>query len=149
MQMFVPGRDKPSFEADQRWDVTINAEGANQMRHVRALIESRPMLERVPDQSLILDNGVRYERVLASRGKGYALAYTYTGRPFRMRLGVLSGRQVSASWYSPRDGRITPAGTFANKGERRFDPPGETKAGNDWVLVLDDASAAFAAPGAR
>jgi hypothetical protein len=97
------------------------------------------MLERVPDQSLITDNGERYERVLASRGKAYAFAYTYTGRPFTMRLGAIAGKQVRAGWYSPRDGRTTPIGTFANTGTRRFDPPGETAPGNDWVLVLDDA----------
>ena len=149
MQMFVPGRDKPSFEADQSWDKAIEAPGANQMRHLRSLIESRPMLERVPDQTLIRDNGIRYERVLASRGRGYALAYSYTGRPFTMRLGATSGQRVKAAWYSPSDGRWVPAGTFANKGQRRFDPPGETKPGNDWVLVLDDAAARFPMPAAR
>jgi hypothetical protein len=66
-----------------------------------------------------------------------------------MRLGTISGRRVKAAWYSPRDGRTVPAGTFANRGERRFDPPGEPAAGNDWVLVLDDAAARFAMPVAR
>lgn len=145
MQMFVPGTYKPSFAADQRWDAAIDAPGANQMRHLRALIESRPMLERVPDPSLIVDNGVRYDRVLASRGTGYAIVYSYTGRPFTMRLGAISGRQVRASWYSPRDGSVTPAGSFANRGTRRFDPPGETKAGKDWVLLVEDTAARFPA----
>ncbi len=142
MQFFLTGADTANFEPNLHWDKAIEAPGANQMRHLRSLIESRPMLERVPDQSLIADNGVRYERVLASRGKSYAFAYTYTGRPFTMKLGAISGGQVKAQWYSPRDGGFTPIGTFANRGERRFDPPGEAKAGNDWVLVLDDASAA-------
>ena len=145
MQMFVPGKYEPSFEADQRWDAAIDAPGANQMRHLRALIESRPMLERVPDQSLITANGVRYERVLASRGPGYAVAYSHTGRPFPMRLGAVSGRQVQARWYSPRDGSLTPIGTFANRGTRRFDPPGETAPGNDWVLLVEDAGTRFPA----
>lgn len=142
MQFFLTGADTANFEPNLHWDKAIEAPGANQMRHLRALIESRPMLERVPDQSLIADNGVRYDRVMASRGKSYAFAYTYTGRPFTMKLGAISGAQVKAQWYSPRDGGFTPAGTFANRGEQRFDPPGEAKAGNDWVLVLDDASVA-------
>ena len=139
MQMFVTGSKDANFEPSMHWDKALEAPGANQMRHLKSLIESRPMLERVPDQGMIIDNGVRYDRVLASRGKGYAFAYTYTGRPFTMKLGAISGGQVKAQWYSPRDGQFTPAGTFANRGERRFDPPGEAKAGNDWVLVLDDA----------
>ena len=145
MQMFVAGSKDANFEPNQRWDTSLTAPGApgaDQMRHVRALIESRPMLERVPDQSLIADNGVRYDRVLASRGKSYAFAYTYTGRPFTLKLGAISGKQVKAQWYSPRDGKFTPVATFANRGVRRFDPPGEAGPGNDWVLVLDDADAA-------
>src|SRR3546814_20193598 len=93
------------------------------MRHLKALIESRPMLDRVPDPSLIVDNGPRYDRVLASRGKGYAFAYSYSGRPFTLRLGALSGRQVRAAWSSPRDGAVAPLGTFAHTGPRPLAPP--------------------------
>jgi hypothetical protein len=143
MQFFTPGADTANFEADTPWYNALEAPrapGADQMVHVRSLIESRPMLERVPDQSLIIDNGVRYDRVLASRGKGYAFAYTYTGRPFTMKLGVITGRKVRASWYSPRDGKTVSVGVFSNTGSHRFDPPGETAAGNDWVLVLDNTA---------
>lgn len=137
MQFFAAGSKDANFEPNLHWRPAMQAPGATQMRHLRSLIESRPMLERVPDQSLIRDNGTRYDRVAASRGTNYAFAYSYTGAPFTMRLGAIAGAQVKASWYSPRDGRFTPAGTFPNRGERRFDPPGATKPGNDWVLVLD------------
>lgn len=142
MQMFVTGSKDANFEPNMHWDKALEVPGANQMRHLRTLVESRPQAERVPDQSMIVGNGVRYDRVLASRGKGYAYAYSYTGQPFTMKLGVISGRQVRAAWFSPRDGGSTPIGVFANRGERRFTPPGEAKPGNDWVLVLDDAGAA-------
>jgi hypothetical protein len=142
MQFFTPGADTANFEPNMPWTEAIEAPGANQMRYLRRLLESRPMLERVPDQSLIVDNGERYDRVLASRGKRYTYAYTYTGRPFTVRLGKTSGAKVHAEWYSPRDGTVAAAGIFANKGQHRFDPPGETAPGNDWVLVLDDAARA-------
>lgn len=143
MQMFVTGSKDANFEPTLHWDKALTAPGApgaDQMRHLRTLIESRPMLERVPDQAMIADNGVRYDRVLASRGKAYAFAYTYTGRPFTLKLGAIAGSRVKAQWYSPRDGKFAPVGEFANRGEQRFDPPGETAAGNDWVLVLDGAA---------
>jgi hypothetical protein len=149
MQMFVPGHGNGAFEANQDWREAIEAPGANQMRYLRALIEARPMLERVPDAAMIRDNGLRYERVLASRGRSYAFAYTYTGRRFTMNLGLISGRRVKATWYSPRDGKVVAAGLFANRGERRFDPPGEAQAGNDWLLVLDDAKAGYSLDFAR
>jgi Protein of unknown function (DUF4038)/Putative collagen-binding domain of a collagenase len=143
MQMFVTGSKDANFEPTLHWDKALTAPGApgaDQMRHLRTLIESRPMLERVPDQTMIADNGGRYDRVLASRGRGYAFAYTYSGRPFTLKLGAIAGSRVKAQWYSPRDGKFTPAGSFANRGVQRFDPPGETAAGNDWVLVLDGAA---------
>ncbi|MES2289234.1 MAG: glycoside hydrolase family 140 protein [Pseudomonadota bacterium] len=145
MQFFLPGADTRNFEADIPWPDAMQAPrapGADQMHYVRSLIEARPMLERVPDQDLIVDNGTRYDRVMASRGKAYAFAYSYTGAPFTMRLGKIAGKQLRASWYSPRDGKTTDAGRFANSGTRRFDPPGDTAPGNDWVLVLDDAERA-------
>ncbi|MGK6320725.1 glycoside hydrolase family 140 protein [Sphingomonas sp. DT-204] len=141
MQMYVPGRDKPAYGAELRWDVALDAPGAGQMRHLKTLMLSRPFFERVPDQSLILDNGERYERVLATRGRDYAMAYSYTGKPFRIRLGVIAGKRVRAAWYSPRTGETRAIGVFANAGERRFTPPGTPRPGNDWVLLLDDAAA--------
>jgi hypothetical protein len=64
-------------------------------------------------------------------------------------MGTISGDQVRAWWYDPRAGSAREIGVFANKGERSFDPSGEPKPGNDWVLVLDDAAAGFSAPGTR
>ncbi|RIA43795.1 collagenase-like protein with putative collagen-binding domain [Hephaestia caeni] len=140
MQMYVPGRDKPAYGAELRWEEALDAPAAGQMRHLKRLMLSRPYFERVPDQSLILDNGVRYDRVLATRGRDYMMAYSYTGRPFRVRLGAIEGRRVRAAWYSPRTGETQAIGNFDNRGERRFVPPGTPAPGNDWVLLLDDST---------
>jgi hypothetical protein len=94
------------------------------------------------------ENGERYERIIATRGKHYLFAYTYTGRPIRVYLGAIAGSRVRAWWYNPRDGSAAEIGVFANGGSRRFVPRGEHAPGNDWVLVLDDEAAGFAAPGA-
>ncbi|WP_213981003.1 DUF4038 domain-containing protein [Sphingomonas sp. dw_22] len=140
MQMYVPGKNNPAYGAKLRWDVALDEPGADQMRHLKTLMLSRPFFERVPDPSLILDNGTRYDRVLATRGRGYAMAYSYIGRPFRIRLGVIAGRQVRASWYSPRTGETRVIGSFANSGDRLFTPPGTPAPGNDWALLLDGAA---------
>jgi hypothetical protein len=127
-----------SFGVNTYWQEELNAPGACQMIYLKKLMLSKPYFERVPDQSLIAgDQGERYNYVVATRGKQYAFAYTYTGRKFSMNMGKISGAKVKASWYSPRDGKYTAIGTFANKGVQSFDPPGEQKDGNDWVLVLE------------
>jgi hypothetical protein len=52
-------------------------------------------------------------------------------------MGKIPGQKVKASWYSPRDGSKKLIGNILNKGIAKFDPPGEEKEGNDWVLILE------------
>jgi hypothetical protein len=58
----------------------------------------------------------------------------------------LSGKTINAYWYDPRLGTSTFIGEFPKKDSRTFTPPSSGR-GNDWVLVLDDASRNFPAPG--
>jgi hypothetical protein len=152
MQMHRPAFGAGAYGVRQFWDDAIQAPGAAQMQHLARLMVSRPYLERVPDQSVVagdrtaLDNA-RYDRVIVTRGQRYLFAYTYTGRPFTLKMGAIAGTRLRASWYDPRTGTARAFGVVANKGERRFDPPGTPASGNDWVLVLDDESAGYAAPG--
>ncbi len=146
MQMHKPDSGKGAYGVRNYWYQAIGDPGSGEMQYLKRLVLSRPFFERVPDQSLIAgDNGTRYDTVIATRGKGYLFAYSYTGRPFQIRMGVISGRQVRASWYSPRDGSVQPIGLFPNDGVRTFTPPGVPAAGNDWVLALDDSSQRFSA----
>jgi hypothetical protein len=46
-------------------------------------------------------------------------------------------------WFNPSSGAATLIGSYANSGTRNFTPPDA----NDWVLVIDDASANLPAPG--
>ena len=57
-------------------------------------------------------------------------------------MGKITGKHVRASWYDPRTGQTQVIGTFANRGTRLFTPPGRPAPGNDWALLLDDASGA-------
>jgi hypothetical protein len=118
------------------------------MQYVRALVESRPYLSRVPDQSLLVNPLDGADRIVATRGDGYAFIYSAQGRPFAVNMGKISGDRVRASWYNPRTGVLTALDTYDNRGARDFTCPAEGF-GADWVLVLDDASKNFAAPQAK
>jgi len=123
---------------DVPWYEVLDSPAANQMRHLRALIESRPFLSRVPDQGLLVgDAGTGIEHIRATRGDGYAFIYMPMGHSFTVRLGAISGKTIRASWFDPRTGGTQPVGTFANTGTREFTPPGRPGPDNDWVLVLD------------
>jgi hypothetical protein len=106
------------------------------MQHLRALMESRSFLDRVPDQSLIAENYTGANYMVATRGGDYAIIYSPNGIPFRAVLGKISGSKVRASWFDPRTGQFTAAAEYDNSGEALFQPPTSGR-GCDWVLVLD------------
>ena len=122
------------------WQEAMDLPAANQMRFVHKLMESRPMLDRVPDQSLVVENSLdAADRIQATRGKDYALIYNAKGKEMTVNLGKISGEKVTAVWFNPRNGETKDAGSFDNKGQQKFKPPTEGY-NQDWVLVLDDAS---------
>jgi hypothetical protein len=139
------------------WSEAMDQPGASQMRHGRALMESRPFLSRIPDDSVLVEDRVptsvpgagRY-RFAATRDTDgtYAMVYAPIGRGFKVHMEVIRGPQVKAWWFSPRDGKATAIGTFPNQGVREFTPPDKGEM-LDWVLVLDDASKKFPEPGSR
>ena len=91
-----------------------------QMQYLRALIESRPMLTRVPDQWLIVNDPLSTtDRIQACRSSdgSYIFIYTSTGKPVRVRLrdkihDKLSGKTYKAWWYNPPQGTSTLIGQF-------------------------------------
>jgi hypothetical protein len=138
MQMHRPGDTSPSYGVREYWTEAINAPGAHQMKYLKALMLSKPYFERIPDQSLIAsEQGEKYDYQIATRGNDYAFIYTYNGQEIQVAMGKISSSQVTASWYDPRNGQSSPIGKFVNKGIQTFDPPGEIKDGNDWILVLE------------
>ncbi|SEO83158.1 glycoside hydrolase family 140 protein [Paenibacillus sp. OV219] len=119
------------------WQDALNRPGATQMQHLRALMESRSYLDRVPDQSLIADNFEGANGMVATRGENYGLIYSPNGIPFRASLRSWAGSHVSASWFDPRTGEYSAIGEFLSREEEKvkLTPPTSGR-GNDWVLVL-------------
>jgi len=155
-QMWQPGRD-PINNPLMPWFEAIDQPGAGQMQFARWLMESRPFLSRVPDDSILVTDRVatsvpgagRYRFAGARDADGsYAMVYAPIGRAFKVHMDVVKGEKVRAWWYNPRNGQADAIGEFPNAGERQFVPPDKGEM-LDWVLVLDDASRDFPPPGAR
>jgi hypothetical protein len=138
MQMHKPDDQNPAYGVREYWTEALDAKGAQQMKHLKNLILSKPFFDRIPDQSLIAsEEGERYDYQAATRGKDYAFIYTYNGRNIKVKMGKIDGVKISASWFNPRSGKITFIGDYENTGTRNFNPPGKIKNGIDWVLVLE------------
>ena len=90
------------------------------------------------------DNGYIISAV--SQDGDFIMAYTPYGRKFSIKTNKIKSGKVKAWWFNPRDGKSMAIGEFSNNGEREFisPNPGEDV---DWILVLDDSSKNYPAPG--
>lgn len=115
------------------WKEALDANGSTQMGYLVKLMKSRPMLSRVPDQSMVLNND---KTSFATRGDGYAFVYLPLGGSVTVNLSKISGDTIQVSWFNPRTGIVSEKETIGNNGSRTFNTPNS----NDIVLILDDKS---------
>jgi hypothetical protein len=144
-QMYAPQRtpiNNPHFP----WYVAIDLPGAGQMKYLRNLIESRPMMDRIPDQTIVTDALDAHDHIQATRGNDYIFVYSSQGKKFVVNTGKISGSEINTFWYNPRNGEVKQNGKMSKKQQHEFEPP-DSGYGRDWVLVIDDASKNYNIPG--
>lgn len=142
MQMLRPGYEA-SFGAKKPWWEALSDPGCTQMKHLKKLMLAFPFFDRIPDQSIIAnENGMQYERVIATRGKDYMLLYNYTNRITKVDMTKITGAKKKAWWYSPVNGSITYIGEYENDTHPFIHDSGYS-AGNDWVLIVTDSNVSY------
>jgi hypothetical protein len=152
--MYAPDK-QPINRPLMPWYEAIDQPGAGQMIYGRLLMESRPFLTRIPDNTIVVTSDVpssvpgagAYSFVATRDEKGsYAMVYVPVGRKFSVTMDVIKGSEVVAWWYNPRNGEAKQIGKFPNTGIQSFisPNPGESL---DWILVLDDSTTRYSAPG--
>ena len=114
MQMQKPEDKNPAYGAREYWTEAIDMPGAQQMIHLKNLLLSKPFFERIPDETIVVNQGEKYDYLAATRGKNYALVYTYNGREMDILMGKIAGETVKASWFNPRTGELLLIGDFEN-----------------------------------
>ena len=137
MQFYRKGDKDMSFGANADWNDELNATGATQMKYLKELMLSKSYFDRVPDQSLVISSGEKYDRVMATRGNSYAMFYSYNAKAFKVALNKIHFKPTKAKWFSPADSQVITIKGYKYAGEKTFDPPGEKGNGNDWVLILE------------
>jgi hypothetical protein len=96
---------------------------------------------------ILSEKGSTYKDLLyctRDENGSYALIYLPQNRPVRIDLEKISGNVKNIWWYDPRTGKVTKGNSIKGKSEETFTPP---ENGQDWVLVIDDASQKFSKPG--
>lgn len=138
MQFYKPGY--PSAYSNKKvWTDALEDPGFHQMKHLKRLMLAFPYFERVPDQSVILDNDTQYDRLIATRGNDYLLVYNYTSREMKIDLRKISGDQKKVWWMDARTGQLTYLGQYDNK-ILKYRPQKTGDGIEDGVLIAIDAS---------
>lgn len=142
MQMLKPGYPT-GYGSDgtvKSWYQALEDPGYNQMQYLTDLMLSFPYFERVPDQSIIVGkNGVKYDRLIATRGKDYMLIYNYNSNVMKIDLRKISGKKKLLWWFNPSDGAISFIGTADNKIITMSPQMEKSDKVNDRVLIAIDA----------
>ena len=138
MQFYREGLP-PAYHCTKPWTEALYAPGFNQMKHLKRLMLSLPYFERVPDQSIIVENGSQYNRLIATRGEDYLLVYNYTCRDMTIDLRKISGDRQRVWWMDAATGRFTFLGEFDSK-VYTFRPQKTIDGIEDGVLIAVDAS---------
>jgi hypothetical protein len=130
------------------WQQALVAEAASEMQYLKNLMLSRPYFSRVADQTIIQSSpGSSYlDLIYATRDENgsYAMVYLPQNAPLKINVSKISGKAKNVWWFDVRTGKATAGKTVKANGVQAFTPPAE---GKDWVLVIDDASKKFSAPG--
>jgi hypothetical protein len=134
----------------RHWRSELNSLGAQHMRHLKALMLSRPYFNRVPDQSVLRSAENAGEAHVGAtrddRGQ-FVMIFTPKGASVEVDMTKIAGPRAVAWWYDPRTGAATQLDrTFRTTGVRSFRPP-TSGDDQDWVLVLDSEAARFNPPG--
>ncbi|MBN7817753.1 glycoside hydrolase family 140 protein [Algoriphagus pacificus] len=120
------------------WNLSLDLEMANQVKHLKEVILSRNYFDRINDQSLIANSQEdNDEFVVASRGNQgeYAMFYFPTGKETALDLSNLQGEKFEGNWFDPRTG--VSFGSVILEGKKNIVTPPSQGRGNDWVLILD------------
>lgn len=145
---FVGKRNPPINFADRDWISAMVRPGAQQMGYLRQLIESRPFMSRIPDDTIVQNLApAPAQHMTVSRDRNGSYIFIYfpcADQPATIDLTKLPAAQYNGWWYDPRTGFAEPIGTIEGRASHEIKSPSY---GPDWVLVLDDVAANFGTPG--
>lgn len=151
MWQFWSPREEKVNHADRYWTQAIDRPGAFQVGYLRKLIESRPMLNRVPDQSIILKGqgeGGEYMTAFRDEANSYLMVYCPTAKTITLNTAIIKSKNLRVNIYNPRTGSTQKEYNQSNTGTIELSPL-ETGAEKDWVVVIDDATKKYIRPGKK
>lgn len=133
---------------EQSWQSQLGSSGSVGQANLGALFVSREHWKLVPDANhAVMTAGYETGDTLAVAARTSdgqtIIAYLPTQRTVTIDMTNISDVLAKGWWFNPRTGAATLIGKYATAGSPTFTPPDR----NDWVLVIDGASAQVPPPG--
>lgn len=157
-QMF-DGTRTPLFGVELPWKEAMEAPGSFQMKHLKNLMLSRPFLSRIPDQSIFVPDvsqgtdhlqGTR-DGTPGEKDATYIMVYfPFLTHLYKVKTDAIASSMLRVWWFDPRTGEAFQYGEIDNDGILEIpwgSDIGTNGGGPDWVLVIDDRSKNYPAPG--
>lgn len=145
---YGPG-DKNINYAERYWYDALDRPGAFQAGYLKKLILSRPSLNRIPDQSVIITgqgkDNAHYITAFRDADSTYAMIYMPVGQKVEINTACIKGQTIKAWWFDPKTGKAVQSFSFRRENTHWFTPP-ETGLEHDWVLVLDNRAENYKRP---
>jgi hypothetical protein len=136
-----------------QWTEALDTKAVRQLQNIKPLLASRPNLNRIPDQSLILSG---QGKDVASRTQAmrdgtpgasdatYLMAYVSAQGTIVFKTDVISSQTLNVSWFDPEKGSTDVLETnLKNTGTYQL---GKRENVRDGVLIVDDASKGYTEP---
>jgi hypothetical protein len=143
----------PLFEFTSGWDdpSVLESQGSLDLQRSGEMLKSRAWNNLVPDLNHTLLTGgygdissATYAAAALTKDAGSAIIYVPDYRKLTVDLTRISGTQTHAWWYQPSNGYVVDASNYNDITAQAFYPPSTA---TDWLLILDDASLGYDAPG--
>lgn len=138
MQFLKPGYGTSYGNIDvlKPWYEALRAPGFSQMQHLKRLMLAFPYFDRIPDQTIIKGkNGIRYDRLAATRGNDYLMVYNHTAREMIIDFRKIKGDTKKVYWMDAATGMFTDLGEMPNDIQRI-----KPETDSDGVLIAFDSA---------
>jgi hypothetical protein len=135
------------------WTEALDTKAVQELQYIKPLLASRPYLDRIPDQSLVLSgqgkNIATRTQVMRDGTPGgndatYMMAYVSAPETIVFKTDVISSPSLNVSWFDPEKGStVVLEKNLKNTGTYQLEKQESVR---DGVLILDDASKGYAKP---
>lgn len=130
MQFHSEGDADANYGVRENWRDALSAEGAGQMKYLKALMLSVDFTGGRRRDDLVTDNGERYGHTACFAGGDFALLYNYEGGTIRLKPPFTG--ECAAYLFNPTNGQKTLMGNYDCNGELVF-PARDNK---DRLIIL-------------